>query len=484
MQIIWYLICSLLAEKKRKKAAEKTAKKAARGKTSLTAANGTGPASAAMREKLRHMRVVQPNLVYVVGLPLDIAKETVRCGDGVFHRVAYKDCVILQTLKKREYFGQYGKVVKIVVNRKIGEAAGRGDSACAYVTYSSPEHARVALMCVDGFNFKRRTIKAMFGTTKYCHQFLGGRPCSNPDCMYLHSVAEGDTSFTKDEMQSGRTFNAIVQPGRGAANPANEHYQGSTFPPRQYAFMGVGAMQAPAAAAASTEASAAPSTPVAVTAPPPANAWKTGGVPPVAAAARSQGPSDALSDRAARFRAQRAALRDEDGENTPALEDAVDASVTSGSGAGDTEAASATGSQDDDDSGEASPAPPLTPKPTTTIGLLSCASGLFLPALQPGQTGSASAGSFGFAVHAVPAGLADRMASDADLLLPAFGDLTAALASLQPGRAGAGSTMLNPEGVGSSAVGGASGAGGGGSAPPTSSKASSAGRTGGSKGRR
>ena len=76
-------ICRLLAEKKRKKAAEKTAKKAARGKTSLTAANGTGPASAAMREKLRHMRVVQPNLVYVVGLPLDIAKETVGALDAV-----------------------------------------------------------------------------------------------------------------------------------------------------------------------------------------------------------------------------------------------------------------------------------------------------------------------------------------------------------------------------------------------------------------
>ena len=458
MQVLKSVLCRLLAEKKRKKAAEKTAKKAARGKTSLTAANGTGPASAAMREKLRHMRVVQPNLVYVVGLPLDIAKETVCNKSSAAAPRAREHQHCAQTLKKREYFGQYGKVVKIVVNRKIGEAAGRGDSACAYVTYSAPDHARVALMCVDGFNFKRRTIKAMFGTTKYCHQFLGGRPCSNPDCMYLHSVAEGDTSFTKDEMQSGRTFNAIVQPGRGAANPANDHYQGSTFPPRQYAFMGAGAIPQPPAAAetAAAAAAAAPSTPVAVAALPPANAWKTGSVPPVtAAASRSAAPSEVLSDRAARFRAQRAALREEGGDS-PAEEGGTP--TPAASGAGDDQAASASGVQD------APPPVPFTPKPATTMGLLSCASGLFLPPAQ-GQGQTAGAGALGFAVHSVPDSVAQRVKSDMDLLLPALGDLTAGLAQLKPR---------------SAAESGMAGAG----AAPTAahtSKASSAGRAGSNK---
>ncbi|CAE7938736.1 Cnot4, partial [Symbiodinium sp. KB8] len=198
------------AERRRKKAT----KKAAGRKVVPAAVIGSSPA---LRDKLRQMRVVQRNLVYVVGLPLDIAKET--------------------TLKRREYFGQYGKVLKIVVNRKIGESSGRGDSACAYVTYANPDHARIAILCTDGFNFRRRPIKSMFGTTKYCHQFLAGRGCNNPDCMYLHSIAEGENSFTKDQMQSGRTFTNIVQPGRGPDNPANDVYTAAGFPPSSFASM-------------------------------------------------------------------------------------------------------------------------------------------------------------------------------------------------------------------------------------------------------
>ena len=58
------------AERRRKKAT----KKAAGRKVVPAAVIGSSPA---LRDKLRQMRVVQRNLVYVVGLPLDIAKETV-----------------------------------------------------------------------------------------------------------------------------------------------------------------------------------------------------------------------------------------------------------------------------------------------------------------------------------------------------------------------------------------------------------------------
>lgn len=45
------------------------------------------------RSTLRNVRVVQRNLVYVIGLPPAIALE--------------------ETLKKPEYFGQYGRIVKV-----------------------------------------------------------------------------------------------------------------------------------------------------------------------------------------------------------------------------------------------------------------------------------------------------------------------------------------------------------------------------------
>ena len=69
------------------------------------------------RTQLANMRVIRRNLVYAVGLPPSIASEEI--------------------LKKPEYFGQYGKIAKIVLNRS--QTAGgdvRRASASAYVTFA------------------------------------------------------------------------------------------------------------------------------------------------------------------------------------------------------------------------------------------------------------------------------------------------------------------------------------------------------------
>ena len=52
------------------------------------------------RKHLSGLRVVQKNLVYVVGLNPRIREED-----------------LLQTLRGEQYFGQYGKIVKIVVSK-------------------------------------------------------------------------------------------------------------------------------------------------------------------------------------------------------------------------------------------------------------------------------------------------------------------------------------------------------------------------------
>ena len=69
------------------------------------------------RTALSNMRVIRRNLVYAVGLPPNIAYEDI--------------------LRRPEYFGQYGKIAKIVINRNQitpGDATKRG-SASAYVTF-------------------------------------------------------------------------------------------------------------------------------------------------------------------------------------------------------------------------------------------------------------------------------------------------------------------------------------------------------------
>ncbi|XP_049850725.1 uncharacterized protein LOC126323770 [Schistocerca gregaria] len=140
-------------------------------------------ASAAFKSKksLFNIRVIQRNLVYVKNLALEIAKEEI--------------------LKQQEYFGQYGKIIKMVINRSH---VYQGASVSCYVTYSTPEEACLCIRSIDGFELRQRKLRASFGTTKYCSYFLRNKTCTNSDCMYLHSMSEKEDNFTKEDMQVGK----------------------------------------------------------------------------------------------------------------------------------------------------------------------------------------------------------------------------------------------------------------------------------------
>ena len=47
---------------------------------------------------------------------------------------------------------------------------------------------------VDGFELEGRMVRASFGTTKYCNAFLRHAPCTNPDCLYLHTLGDDEVS--------------------------------------------------------------------------------------------------------------------------------------------------------------------------------------------------------------------------------------------------------------------------------------------------
>ena len=97
----------------------------------LVAALGSSSASASLlsthnkgppeppkdRTTLAAMRVIRRNLVYAVGMPPAVATE--------------------ENLRKPEYFGQYGKISKIVINRNHNPGGDpRRASASAYVTFA------------------------------------------------------------------------------------------------------------------------------------------------------------------------------------------------------------------------------------------------------------------------------------------------------------------------------------------------------------
>ncbi|RUS87502.1 hypothetical protein EGW08_004756 [Elysia chlorotica] len=159
------------------------------------------------RKHLANVRVVQRNLVFVVGLSPRLADPEV--------------------LKKHEYFGKFGKIHKVVINQSTSYAGSQGPSASAYVTYVKPEDALRAILTVNNVHVEGRTLKTSLGTTKYCSHFLKGSHCQKSDCMYLHELGEEAASFTKDEMQAGKHQEyeqMLIEQFLNAQNAANNHH--------------------------------------------------------------------------------------------------------------------------------------------------------------------------------------------------------------------------------------------------------------------
>ncbi|KAK3535088.1 hypothetical protein QTP70_003932 [Hemibagrus guttatus] len=92
------------------------------------------------RKHLASVRVVQRNLVFVVGLSQRLADPEV--------------------LKRPEYFGKFGKIHKVVINNSTSYAGSQGPSASAYVTYIRSEDALRAIQCVNNVIVDGRTLKA------------------------------------------------------------------------------------------------------------------------------------------------------------------------------------------------------------------------------------------------------------------------------------------------------------------------------------
>ncbi|KAI9834079.1 MAG: hypothetical protein M1819_003364 [Sarea resinae] len=153
------------------------------------------------RKHLAGLRVVQKNLVYVVGLNPRIREED-----------------LLQTLRGEQYFGQYGKIVKIVVS-KAKDGSHPNQSMGVYVTFARKEDAASCIAAVDGSQNGDRVLRAQYGTTKYCSAYLRNEPCNNRNCMFLHEPGEENDSFTRQDLSSMNVV-STQRPAQNAASSA------------------------------------------------------------------------------------------------------------------------------------------------------------------------------------------------------------------------------------------------------------------------
>lgn len=177
-------------------------------------------------------RVIQKNLVYVIGLPIEASSES--------------------TIRRMDMFGQYGNLSKVVVNSR-SPVCDKSNTCGVYLTYENNEQALDCIRAVDGFTYCHRLLKwicclflsnrASYGTTKYCYNFIKGYKCNNPDCLFLHQKADREDCFTKDEMAERQLdFYRLTHPGHGSQwderlqkyiyNRPSEEYLTSLPPPQ------------------------------------------------------------------------------------------------------------------------------------------------------------------------------------------------------------------------------------------------------------
>lgn len=130
---------------------------------------------------LSKLRIIQKNLVHVQGFPDSIADKNL--------------------LAQTEYFGQFGKITKIVVVAKEDEITKKKSNS-AYITFSTKEEAAYCVLAIDSIMIEGHIVRAFFGTSKYCIHFLNNVECYNKDkCMFLHSIAN-----ESDILGSGSKF--------------------------------------------------------------------------------------------------------------------------------------------------------------------------------------------------------------------------------------------------------------------------------------
>ena len=119
---------------------------------------------------LSKIRIIKKNLVHVHGFPSSLANT--------------------EKLSQTEYFGQYGKIQKILLTSKINSETNK-KTFSVYITYNNEKEASFAILAVDSLLIEGKLIRAFFGTTKYCNYFLNNSFCPNEDkCMFLHKLVK------------------------------------------------------------------------------------------------------------------------------------------------------------------------------------------------------------------------------------------------------------------------------------------------------
>ena len=120
-------------------------------------------------KKLSKLRIIQKNLVHFQNFP-----------DFLLNK---------ELLSSKEYFGKYGKILKIMLVKKEDKIIKKTQNS-AYITFSNNKEAANAILNFDSILIENNLVRAFFGTSKYCIHFLNNINCFNKEkCLFIHHLA-------------------------------------------------------------------------------------------------------------------------------------------------------------------------------------------------------------------------------------------------------------------------------------------------------
>ncbi|GJN91330.1 hypothetical protein Rhopal_004351-T1 [Rhodotorula paludigena] len=127
---------------------------------------------------------------------------------GMTTRQANEDT--LAQLKDQEHFGRYGKITKLFMSKRSPSASQQGSfhpvyqPVNVYVNYRTPAEASHCIAATDGtLSVEGNKLRAVWGTTRYCPNYLKGIRCPDHNCTFAHEPGdeiEGPLPSTKDEI--------------------------------------------------------------------------------------------------------------------------------------------------------------------------------------------------------------------------------------------------------------------------------------------
>ena len=130
-------------------------------------------------DNLSKLRIIQKDLVHFQGFPDEINDTKI--------------------LSSPEYFGQYGTIKKICI---VPKKSKDNYNSC-YITFEKEEQAAYCILAVDSIKIKNKLVRAFFGTTKYCNNFIKGYMCLNKNCKFMHHMADNKEDIVINDIKFG-----------------------------------------------------------------------------------------------------------------------------------------------------------------------------------------------------------------------------------------------------------------------------------------